>query len=137
MDIIGNIKMKQTKANSEQFGANPSQDSDTSVIFPEKVRRARNRPADLRSIWDYLELLFSMLSDSYNRKYPVPKKTVIVGVFALLYLIDPIDIFPDFIPLMGFVDDIAALAFAASLIKDDLDKYRAWKMINDGDFTYL
>jgi uncharacterized membrane protein YkvA (DUF1232 family) len=137
MDIIGNIKMKRNKANSEQFGANPSQDSDTSVIFPEKVRRARNHPADLRSIWDYLELLFSMLSDSYNRKYPVPKKTVIVGVFALLYLIDPIDIFPDFIPLMGFVDDIAALAFAASLIKDDLDKYKAWKMINDGDFTYL
>jgi uncharacterized membrane protein YkvA (DUF1232 family) len=26
------------------------------------------------------------------------------------------------------VDDLAVLAFAASLIKDDLDKYRAWKM---------
>ena len=79
----------------------------------------------------------ALLYDSYNGKYPVPKKTVIVGIFALLYLINPIDIFPDFIPLMGFVDDIAALAFAASLIKDDLNRYRAWKMSDDSDFINL
>jgi len=29
---------------------------------------------------------------------------------------------------MGFVDDVALLAFAFSLIKDDLENYRAWKM---------
>lgn len=135
MDIIGNIKRKQIEANPEQFKANQGQDSNTSVIFPENVRRAHSRPADLKSILDYFGLFFSMLSDSYNRKYPVPKKTVIVGIFALLYLIDPIDIFPDFIPLLGFVDDIAALAFAASLIKEDLDKYRAWKLSTDSDFV--
>lgn len=137
MDMIGNIKMKQTKGNSEQFKAIPGQDSDTSLILPVNVRRARSRSADLRSFWDYLGLLFSMLSDSYNMKYPIPKKTVIVGIFALLYLINPIDIFPDFIPLIGFVDDIAALAFAASLVKDDLDKYRVWKMNGDSDFVSL
>ena len=137
MDKLGNIKIKQIGANPAQFKANPSQDSDTSVIFPEKVRRAHRRPADLRNIWDHLKLLFSMLSDSYNKKYPVPKKTVIVGIFALLYLINPIDIFPDFIPLMGFVDDLAALAFAASLIKDDLDNYRIWKTGIASDFISL
>jgi uncharacterized membrane protein YkvA (DUF1232 family) len=60
-----------------------------------------------------------------------------VGIFALLYLINPIDIFPDFIPLMGFIDDLAAFAFAASLIKDDLQKYRVWKMSSDSDFIRL
>jgi uncharacterized membrane protein YkvA (DUF1232 family) len=74
--------------------------------------------------------LFSMLSDSFNKKYPVPKKTVFVITFALLYLISPIDISPDIIPLIGFVDDVAVLAFAFSLIKDDLENYRAWKMSN-------
>jgi uncharacterized membrane protein YkvA (DUF1232 family) len=137
MDESNNVKLKQIEANPGQFKANPIRDSDTSVIFPEKVRRTRNRPTDPRKIWDYLELLFSMLSDSYKGKYPVPKKTVIVGIFALLYLINPIDIFPDFIPLLGFVDDIAALAFAGSLIKDDLDKYRTWKISIESDFIQL
>jgi uncharacterized membrane protein YkvA (DUF1232 family) len=35
---------------------------------------------------------------------------------------------------MGFVDDLTALAFAASLIKEDLDKNRVWKMSNNVDF---
>jgi uncharacterized membrane protein YkvA (DUF1232 family) len=120
--------MKQIEANLEQFKANPNQVSDTSVIIPEKVRNAHYRPADPVKIWEYFELLFSMLTDSFNKKYPIPKKTLLVGTFALLYLINPIDISPDIIPLIGFVDDLAVLAFTASLIKDDLDKYRAWKM---------
>ena len=123
--------MKKIEANLEQFKDDTNQDFDTSLTFPEEVNRTHRRPADLRRIWDYLESLFSMLYDSYNGKYPVPKKTVIVGIFALLYLINPIDFVPDFIPLLGFADDIAALAFAASLIKDDLDKYRIWKNARD------
>ena len=130
MDKIYDVRTEQIEANLEQFKVNPNQLSDTSMIFPETVRRTRSRPADLRKIWDYLELLFSMLSDSFNKKYPVPKKTVFVITFALLYLISPVDIFPDIIPLIGFVDDVAVLAFAFSLIKDDLENYRAWKMSN-------
>jgi uncharacterized membrane protein YkvA (DUF1232 family) len=137
MDKIGNVKMKQIEANPEQFKASPIQDSDASVSFPEEVRRTRSRPADPRKIWDYLELLFSMLSDSYKGKYPVPKKTVLVLTLALFYLISPIDIVPDIIPLVGFADDIAMLAFAASLIKDDLEKYRVWKMSSNNDLIHL
>jgi uncharacterized membrane protein YkvA (DUF1232 family) len=137
MDKIGNVKMKQIEANPGQFKASPIQDSDASVSFPEEVRRTRSRPADPRKIWDYLELLFSMLSDSYKGKYPIPKKTVLVLTLALFYLISPIDIVPDIIPLVGFADDIAMLAFAASLIKDDLEKYRVWKMSSNNDLIHL
>ena len=125
--------MRKVDTNLDDYKTDKNQDSNTSLIFPKEVRETHRRPADIRGIWDYLELLFSMLEDSYNGKYPVPKKTVIVGIFALLYLINPIDIIPDFIPLMGFADDLAALAFAASLIKDDLNKYRIWR--NERDYV--
>lgn len=123
--------MKQNEADFEHFKGDASKNSDTSVAFPEGVNRTHRRPADLRRIWDYLELLFSMLYDSYSGNYPVPKKTVIIGIFTLLYLINPIDIVPDFIPLLGFADDIAAFVFAANLIKDDLNKYKVWKHDRD------
>jgi uncharacterized membrane protein YkvA (DUF1232 family) len=128
MDKIYNVRAKKVGSNLDQFNEYPDQASDTSKVFPEEMRGAHHRLADLRKIWDYLGLLSSMLADSFNGKYPVPKKTVLVITFALLYLISPVDFSPDIIPLIGFVDDITVLAFAFSLIKDDLEKYRAWKM---------
>ena len=127
MDKTNNFRAKKVGSNLDQFNENPDQASDTGTVFPEELRGSHHRRADLRKILDYLELLFSMLADSFNKKYPVPKKTVLVITFALLYLINPVDISPDILPLIGFVDDVAVLAFAFSLIKDDLEKYRAWK----------
>ncbi|AKB79929.1 DUF1232 domain-containing protein [Methanosarcina horonobensis HB-1 = JCM 15518] len=132
MDRIYNIKRKKIGSNIDQFDVNSNQASDTSTVFPEEIRDTRYRREDHRRIWNYLELLFSMLLDSFNRKYPVPKKTVVVITVALLYLISPIDISPDILPLIGFVDDVAVFAFAFSLIKDDLENYRAWKLIESG-----
>ncbi len=127
MDKIYNFRAKKVGSNLNQFNENPDQASDTGTVFSEEVGGVHHRRADLRKILDYLGLLFSMLADSFNGKYPVPKKTVLVITFALLYLISPVDFSPDIIPLLGFVDDVTVLAFAFSLIKDDLENYRAWK----------
>lgn len=135
MDLINKIKMRHIKANPRQLEAIKDQDSNTSMILPENVYKSRYRSVSPRYIWDYVALFISMLKDSYSRKYPLPKKTIIAGVFTLMYIINPIDIFPDLIPLIGFVDDLAAFAFAASLIKEDLDKYRAWEMSVYNDFS--
>jgi len=128
MAKIYNIRRKKIGSNLDQFDENPDQTSDNSTAFPEELRSTRHRRADPRKIWYYLELLFSMLIDSFNSKYPLPKKTVLVITFALLYLISPVDFSPDIFPVIGLVDDAAVLAFAFSLIKEDLEKYRAWKM---------
>lgn len=128
MEKINSFRRKKVGSNLDQFKFNQDQDSDTSAVFPEELEEGQHRRGDIRKIWVYLELLFSMLADSFNKKYPVPKKTVLVITFAFLYLISPVDIFPDILPLIGLVDDVAVFAFAFSLIKDDLENYRAWKM---------
>jgi len=128
MAKIYNIRRKKVGSNLDQFDENPDPASDSSTVFPEELRGDHHHRADPRKIWYYLELLFSMLIDSFTGKYPIPKKTVLVTTFALLYLISPVDFSPDILPLVGLVDDVAVLAFAFSLIKDDLEKYRAWKM---------
>lgn len=128
MGKIDNVRTKQIESNLEYFNISPNKVSDTSVGFPEEVRDYRYRSADPRKIWDYLGLLFSMLLDSFKGKYPLPKKTTLVLTCAFLYLLSPVDIAPDILPLIGFVDDVAVLAFAFSLIKGDLENYRAWKM---------
>jgi uncharacterized membrane protein YkvA (DUF1232 family) len=128
MDKIDNVKTKHIGSNLEHFNLSPDKPSDTSLGFPEEVRDYNHRSTDFRNIWEYLELLFSMLVDSFKGKYPFPKRTAIVLTLAFLYLISPVDIAPDIFPVIGFVDDVAVLAFAASFIKGDLEKYRVWKI---------
>ena len=45
---------------------------------------------------------------------PLKAKATIIG--ALGYLISPIDIIPDFIPVLGFSDDAAAVAVALAVV---------------------
>jgi uncharacterized membrane protein YkvA (DUF1232 family) len=113
---------------SKNNDGSPEQDYNTSVGFPEVKRHNRYSSVDFMKIWNYFGLLLYMLVDSFNGRYPFPKKTAIALIFSFFYLINPIDIAPDILPLIGFVDDIAVFTFAANFIKDDLEKYRIWKM---------
>lgn len=111
MDKINNLRTKPVDANFEHFNINPEKTFDTDLGFPEEVRDYHYRSTDFRNIWYYLGLLFSMLLDSFKGRYPLPKKTALLLIFAFLYLISPVDIIPDVFPLIGLVDDVAVLVF--------------------------
>ncbi len=130
MDKINTLRTKPVEASFEHFNISPEKVSDTDLGFPEEARDYHYRSTYFRKIWYYFGLLFSMLLDSFKGRYPLPKKTALLLVFAFLYLISPVDIVPDIFPLIGLVDDVAVLAFAFNFIRDDLENYRAWKMSN-------
>ena len=83
-----------------------------------------------------LLLLFSLVKDYYQGNYrDIPYKTISAAVVGLLYVINPIDIIPDFIPFIGQVDDALVLGFCLKLIQNDLLKYKTWKDGQTGSTT--
>ncbi|MCX7934393.1 MAG: DUF1232 domain-containing protein [Planctomycetota bacterium] len=48
-------------------------------------------------------------------------KAIIVG--ALLYFISPFDIVPDFLPGVGYFDDIGVIALVANQVKNAIAKF--------------
>lgn len=75
-----------------------------------------------------LLLVVSLAKDYYQGNYrDVPYKSISAAVVGLLYVINPIDIIPDFIPFIGQVDDALVLGFCLKLIEKDLLKYKTWK----------
>ena len=70
------------------------------------------------------------LVDAYIKKEyrGIPVGTVISIVAGLIYVLSPIDLIPDAIPVIGFVDDAAVIMFVLKLgVDKDLDKFRVWK----------
>lgn len=77
-------------------------------------------------------ILISMIKDYFNKKYTeIPTKTIIALVATILYISNPFDLIPDFIPGLGVTDDIAVIGLCIKLIKDDLDRYKSWKIVQD------
>lgn len=75
-----------------------------------------------------INLLFSMLKDYKNKKYTsVPWLSIAAITFALLYLLNPLDFIPDFIPFIGYVDDASIIGITLKLISEDLEAYQKWK----------
>ena len=90
---------------------------------------AEDVPEKLRGVWEDIRLMLAMLGDYLTGRYRdnVPWKTVAAIAVAMLYLASPIDLIPDFIPVLGYFDDAIVIALATRLIGDDLKAYRAWK----------
>lgn len=69
------------------------------------------KKAGIKTVYAALLLYYVLLS----KDVPVKEKGLIIG--ALGYLILPVDLIPDFIPVAGFTDDLAALAYAIHAVR--------------------
>jgi uncharacterized membrane protein YkvA (DUF1232 family) len=52
----------------------------------------------------------------------VPLRALATMAFALDYVINPVDIIPDFLPHLGHLDDVRVIEAAALLVKKELAK---------------
>ena len=72
--------------------------------------------------------MISLLKDHIQKDYTeTPKKSLVIMVAALLYLVNPKDIIPDRFIGVGLLDDAAVIAACIALTRGDLDAYEAWK----------
>jgi len=73
-------------------------------------------------------LMLGIIRDYVARRYrAVPYGIMAAIVFVLLYVINPFDIMPDFLPLIGQIDDAAIVGASLLAVERDLFKYRDWK----------
>lgn len=69
-----------------------------------------------------------MFKDYINGRYKkIPTKTLLIIVIGLVYFVSPVDIVPDFIMGLGFIDDASVLAFLIHQISAEISDYKNWK----------
>lgn len=74
--------------------------------------------------YDDFKLLLDMFLDD-DFKVSSRTKWMIAGTLA--YVILPLDVIPDFIPIAGWLDDIFVLGMTIDAISDDIEAYKVYK----------
>jgi uncharacterized membrane protein YkvA (DUF1232 family) len=72
-----------------------------------------------------------MAKDWITGKYKeIPTSSIIAILGGIIYFLSPIDIIPDFIPIIGYLDDIFVLNLVIDQVRKDIDKYKEWNKLN-------
>lgn len=59
-------------------------------------------------------------------------QSVLIILAAFLYFIFPIDLIPDFLPIVGFADDIALIAFIFQKLQEEIERFEQWEKEKEG-----
>lgn len=96
-----------------------------------KKDRIENKILNNDTIDKYIgkvKTMISLVKDYRQGSYrELPWKSIAAITGALLYVLNPFDLVPDFLPVIGLLDDASVLAVCLKMVNDDLEKYTQWK----------
>ena len=102
--------------------------SKASVTVESALGKAVSNRSDLEGVWDKMVLLLAVSKDFINGNYTtIPKRSIVAILGGLVYFLSPIDVVPDFVPVLGFIDDIFVLNLVYKQVLKDLEEYKIWK----------
>lgn len=107
------------------------QDVEKVLDKSEEIRRQFESEGPLGKFVDDCKLLIALVKDYWHGRYKkIPYWTIAAVTAALLYVLNPFDLIPDFIPGLGQIDDAAVVAACLLLVRKDLHRYKQWKVAN-------
>lgn len=54
-------------------------------------------------------------------------KSLLIILAAIIYFVNPIDLIPDVVPLLGLSDDMGVLVWVYDTMRGEVDKFLAWE----------
>lgn len=98
------------------------------VVLLAVARKRSDKGGLIKGLREDLSLLQALCVAWWRGEYRAISKPALVAVVAgLLYFLSPLDAIPDWIPGLGFVDDLAVLAWVMRKWADELQAFRTWK----------
>jgi len=94
----------------------------------EEIKKKFSAKGPLARFIEDGQLLIAIVKDYWSGAYrQVPYGVIASIVFTLIYVLNPFDLIPDFLPLIGQLDDVAVMGACLMLVERDLHKYKDWK----------
>ena len=78
--------------------------------------------------WPYLMGMIRLLRDYHRAEYrDISETNLHTIIAAILYFVSPFDVIPDWVPVLGHIDDAFVVSLALKSVRTDLDTFMAWE----------
>jgi uncharacterized membrane protein YkvA (DUF1232 family) len=116
----------QALTSARSYAKNPDR---LRQLFREAVKKVPTIPKDqFKDLWAYFQAMLRLIRAYYRREYRnIPMQNLVMIVGAIIYILNPFDLIPDWIAGLGFADDAVVLAFAVRRTRETLDDFMMWE----------
>lgn len=91
-----------------------------------KIEKSKGKISEgLNDIYTLMRLLAAYTTGEYRE---IAFKSMVAILAALVYFLNPMDVIPDFVTGLGFLDDLTVLAYVIKTFKDEIDRFVSWEM---------
>jgi len=105
---------------------------ETVISKSEEIQKKFSAKGPLARFIEDGKLLVAIVKDYWTGAYrQVPYGVIASSVFTLIYVLNPFDLVPDMLPVIGQLDDVAVMGACLILVEFDLHKYKDWKLGKD------
>jgi uncharacterized membrane protein YkvA (DUF1232 family) len=91
-----------------------------------RIQDLKNHPK-INSAIEPLMIFKRMIKAHKNGEHKIPLKTQGLLVLGLLYFVMPFDLIPDFIPLLGYADDLSVILAIFKAVQDEVKEFLEWE----------
>lgn len=85
-------------------------------------------PSRMHLAANQMQLMLELVEDFRSGTYrEVSWRSLVIATGALLYVVSPVDVVPDVFLALGKLDDLAIMAFAARVLRKELEHYCEFK----------
>ena len=98
-------------------------------LVKEATKKAAFMPKEpFKEMWAYFQTMLRLVRAYYRGEYrEVAMTTLIVIIAAIIYVVNPFDLIPDWVPSLGLLDDAFVLTLAVRRTRQTLDAFMIWE----------
>lgn len=121
----GSKAYKKAKSRAEQYASDPDK---LNNLIDTASRKANGKKGPLDAVWTKLMACFRLIKAYAEGTYrEIPWTSLVMLVASIIYFVMPVDMIPDFIMGLGFLDDAALLGWTVKKFSSDIDAFVDWE----------
>ena len=99
------------------------------ALFSDAAKEAASMPREpFGDNWPYFQAMLRLIRAYADGTYiGASESTLVVVISAIIYVVNPLDVIPDALPALGYLDDATVVALAVRRSRQALDDFMAWE----------